>query len=79
MRERVVQIMSHVLNVPVASLDETASPDTIATWDSLNHMNLVLALEQEFGVQFRDEEILQLLSVTAIADAVAGRVAAGEP
>ena len=43
------------------SLDST--PDTVEAWDSINHLNLVMALEQEFGVQFEPEEIEQLLSV----------------
>ena len=34
---------------------------------SLQHLNLVLALEQEFQVQFTPEEIEQLLSVELVA------------
>jgi acyl carrier protein len=44
-----------------------SSPDTIANWDSLQHLNLVLALEQEFNVQFTPEEIEQILSVELAA------------
>jgi len=43
------------------------SPDNIANWDSLQHLNLVLALEQEFNVQFTPEEIEQILSVELAA------------
>jgi len=51
-----------------------SSPDTIEAWDSLQHLNLVLALEQEFGIQFTPEEIEQLLSVELIADLLAEKV-----
>jgi acyl carrier protein len=44
-----------------------SSPDNIANWDSLQHLNLVLALEQEFNVQFTPEEIEQILSVELAA------------
>ena len=44
-----------------------SSPDTIPNWDSLQHLNLVLAAEQEFNVQFSPEEIEQLLSVELVA------------
>jgi acyl carrier protein len=30
--------------------------DTIANWDSLRQMNMVLALEESFGVSFPDED-----------------------
>ena len=44
-----------------------SSPETIPTWDSLQHLNLVLALEQEFRIQFTPEEIEQILSVEKAA------------
>lgn len=47
-----------------------SSPDTIPTWDSLQHLNLVLALEQEFRIQFTPEEVEQLLSVELAAAAL---------
>jgi acyl carrier protein len=44
-----------------------SSPETVPTWDSLQHLNLVLALEQEFRIQFTPEEVEQLLSVEVAA------------
>ena len=44
-----------------------SSPETIPTWDSLQHLNLVLALEQEFRIQFTPEEIELILSVEKAA------------
>ena len=36
-------------------INEESSPDTIESWDSLRHMNIVIALEEEFNVQFDTE------------------------
>lgn len=77
MRERVLRIVSQVLDVPVDGLTDASSPDSIASWDSLNHMNLVLALEEEFGIQFGDDQIVQLLTVGAMVAAVAEQVPPG--
>lgn len=65
---RVRQIVADLFNLPLEEVTPTASPDTIVTWDSLQHLNLVLALEQEFGLQFTPEEIEQMLSVELIVD-----------
>lgn len=65
--ERVQGIVSDVFGVPEDQVRPDSSPDTIETWDSIHHLNLVIALEQEFGVQFTPEEIEQLLSVELIA------------
>jgi len=70
MRERVLEIVSQVMGVPVETLSEQSSPDTVESWDSLNHMNLVLALEEEFGIQFSDDQIVGMLSVEAMIAAL---------
>ena len=65
--ERVQGIVADVFGVPEDQVRPDSSPDTIETWDSIHHLNLVIALEQEFGVQFTPEEIEQLLSVELVA------------
>ena len=50
------QVMAAVLGVDASSIDDEASMDTIPTWDSLRQMNMVLALEEAFGVSFPDED-----------------------
>jgi acyl carrier protein len=55
-------VMAAVLRVPAAQIGPDASTDTIPAWDSLRHMNLVLALEQEFGVSIPDEDAANLSS-----------------
>ena len=66
MKDRVFKIVSQMMEVPVDQLNEKSSPDTVEKWDSLKHMNLILALEEEFGVQFSDGEIVDMLSVELI-------------
>ena len=48
------------------TIDEGSSPDSIENWDSLHHMNLVLALEEEFDVEFSDEQVMKMDSVGEI-------------
>jgi acyl carrier protein len=63
---RVQRSVADVFEVTIESVRPESSPDTIESWDSLRHLNLVLTLEQEFCVQFTPEEIEQLLSVELI-------------
>jgi acyl carrier protein len=60
---KVLSIAADVFEVPADTLNAGSSPDTIGTWDSLHHLNFVVALEEGFGVQFSPEEIEQLLSI----------------
>lgn len=60
------QVMATMLNVDAASIGPDASMDTIPNWDSLRHMNLVLALEDEFKVQIPDEDAGNITSYQLI-------------
>ena len=70
MKERVFRIVSQIMGTPVDQINEDSSPDTIAEWDSLKHMRLVLALEEEFSIRFSDETIVGMLNVSEILEAV---------
>lgn len=66
MEEKVKQIMSSVFGVQKENISDNASPDTIENWDSLRHMNLVVALEEEFNVSFSDDQMSELLNFQLI-------------
>ena len=68
---RLKKVLSNVLNVDEDSIVSDSSPDSIASWDSINHMNLVVALEQEFAVQFDEQDIVILLSYEIIYETCA--------
>jgi acyl carrier protein len=67
LRDRLLGVVSSVLGVPTTGVDGATSPQTVATWDSLGHLNLVVALESEFGVSLTPEQVFEMNSVDAIA------------
>lgn len=60
------QVISNVLGVPLDSIDDDSSPDNIEKWDSLSHLNLVMAIEAEFNVELTPEDSMDMLSVKLI-------------
>ena len=68
MKERTFKIISQVLNVPIEEISENSSPDNLEMWDSMNTMNLILALEEEFDVQFSDEQIPMMMNAGLIIE-----------
>lgn len=58
--------MATTFQVDVTQIDENTSPQTIEKWDSLHHMNLILALEEGFSVQFSDKQIVESLDYKTI-------------
>ena len=66
LRERILKVMSLVFEVSVETLNEESSSDTIGSWDSLKHLNLILALEEEFNIEIPDEEVGNLMNYKLI-------------
>lgn len=65
-KEQIAKIMAVVFEVNVDSINENTSADNIETWDSLRHMNLILALEEDFNVTIPDEEVGNLMNFKLI-------------
>jgi acyl carrier protein len=65
--DQVRQIIADTLNVSLDQVNPESSTDNLPDWDSLKHLNLVLALEQSSGLQFSPEDIDRMLSVRSIA------------
>ena len=61
-----MSVMSIVLEVPVEDLNEDSSSDTVGNWDSLRHLNLILALEDEFEITIPNEEVGNMVNYKLI-------------
>ena len=60
------EVMARVLGVDAAVIGPDSSMDNVPSWDSLHQMNLVLALEEEFGVSISDEDAANITSYKLI-------------
>lgn len=56
-------IFRDVLDDPTLQITRQSSAATVANWDSLAHINLVSAIEQEFRVRFSLSELAELRNV----------------
>ena len=66
MKDRVKKVISAVFNIDIELINNESSPDNIENWDSLKHMNLIVALEEEFEIEFNDEEIVDSMNYALI-------------
>lgn len=68
MRDQIVELMASVFGVDSAEIAEGVVFGKFTKWDSLRHMTLVVALEEEFNVTFDEEEITDILSLDLIVE-----------
>lgn len=71
---KIKQIMAIVFNTNKENIPDDAEPLKIDEWDSLNHMQLIVALEQEFNIQFNDEELTELLNLSLITTIIQSKI-----
>lgn len=69
----VIAIFSDVLQLPADELGDQTSPETTTKWDSLAAINLVLALEEEFGVKLTAREIATMRSIGTAKQVLRGK------
>jgi len=74
--EKVRSIAADILKINSSALSADSSPATVDTWDSVQHLNLVLALEESFGLQFSPEEMDEMKNLRRIAGIVESKTAA---
>ncbi len=63
---RLRSVFAAVFGVESSSLTDADSPKTIEGWDSVNHIQLILAIEAEFGIRFDPDLIAELTTLGAI-------------
>lgn len=75
--EQVRGVASDVFGIPVDRMKADSSPETVESWDSTQHLNFVLALEEKFGFQLSPEEMEQMRNIGEAARVVENRMQKG--
>jgi acyl carrier protein len=68
--------LAKALKVAPETISDTASQMDLSQWDSVRHMNVVLALENDFDIEFDDAELPTLTSLPLLVAAIEKHAAA---
>lgn len=68
--QKLIGILSNVLQVDASSISDDISPENTNTWDSFNALLLVSELEREFKISFTMSEMHAIKNVKDIKDAL---------
>ena len=75
MDEQIKEVMGAVFRLQSSEIGDAATFESIENWDSLSHLKLIVSLEEEFSIRFTDEEMVSLISLQQIRDAIAAKQA----
>ena len=68
--EQVIAVVADTLNVSPSTLSQQSTAENTNGWDSLAHVNLMIALEQTFDISLDVEDFAKLNSIQSITDFV---------
>ncbi|MHA1376880.1 MAG: acyl carrier protein [Candidatus Helarchaeota archaeon] len=68
--EKFVELISEVFEIDKSDLSDELTPDDIEVWDSITHMDLMAKFEEEWGVTFDVEEMVEMETIGLIKEAL---------
>lgn len=68
---QLTEIFRDIFDDPSLVVTPEMSAKDVPEWDSFNHINIIVAAEQRFGVKFRTADIDGLKSVGEFAELIA--------
>jgi acyl carrier protein len=74
--ERLKTVILRTLNLDDFDFQDSTVARQVPGWDSLNHVRIIAAVEEEFGVRFRSLEVIRLRNLgdlQALVDRKLGR------
>ncbi len=73
MEDRLKQVFKELFKIEPEDFSEDLDVNIVVGWDSMNHLNLIIALEESFSVSFSTDEVIQMTSVKSIIETLRGR------
>lgn len=72
--ERLNNVFRDVFDDDSIKVNEKTTSSDIEDWDSLEHINLIVAVEQEFGIKFNMNEVISMTNVGDMVEIILARM-----
>jgi acyl carrier protein len=66
----VKEILAKVLEIDIATIFDNTTQKDIAKWDSLQHLNLIVEIEDKYDISIDPEDISEMLSIDKIIEII---------
>ena len=72
--ERLNNVFRDIFDDETIEVNESTTSSDIEDWDSLEHINLIVAIEQEFGMKFNMNEVTTMKNVGEMVEIIKSRM-----
>ena len=74
MDDKIKKIMSEVFSVSIESISEDSSRQNLESWNSLNHLQMVFALEDEFQITLSPSEATRIIDFQSVKELLNNKI-----
>lgn len=72
--ETILSVVADIFEVPISQINNELSLNSIKQWDSVNHLKLMIALEEEFEIKFTKDDIESMVNLSIIESTVSSYI-----
>lgn len=62
MEQKLKTVMADIFEISIDQIKESTTMENIESWDSLKHIELMVAIEEKFEIALETEEIIEMIS-----------------
>lgn len=73
--DKLKKVIFSELELDDFTMEDNMTASEVPNWDSLNHINIILAIEKEFRIKFKGAEILKIKNIGELQGLVDSKMA----
>jgi len=71
--DKLVEILEDIFDLEPQEISDDLTHEDVPLWDSLNHLKLITAVEQAYGIQFAMADVQSIDSIATLRTAIAAK------
>ena len=75
--QKLTPVFRDVFDNPELEISPSTTADDVEEWDSVNHITLIVEIEQKFGIKFQTAELEELKNVGELVRLIASKLSRG--
>jgi acyl carrier protein len=72
--DKMEEIFTDIMDLKDIKLNDETSADDIEEWDSLSHIQIIVAIEKAFGIKFSSQEMITWKNVGDMVDCIQNKI-----
>jgi acyl carrier protein len=64
--DKLTEIVAELFELEPAAVNDSLTPEDVELWDSMNHLRLISAVEEEFQIKLSMKEIESIRSLATL-------------